>query len=166
MKNYLCLLLFFPLVAFGQKTIEGPVTLSNGFTIKAGDTLHLVSGTMPNGDFKYIMAKPNLLSMALTPLHSSNGRRFFVIKRVDLYGNKKRGEQYFALINPGGFNHLVDLVQAIDAGEISRINSLPVKPTASRSVADELLKFKQLLDSGAITQEEYDKQKKKLLGNQ
>jgi hypothetical protein len=32
------------------------------------------------------------------------------------------------------------------------------------SVADELLKFKSLLDSGVITEEEFDAQKKKLLG--
>ena len=31
------------------------------------------------------------------------------------------------------------------------------------SVADELLKYKQLLDAGAITQEEFDAQKQKLL---
>lgn len=34
----------------------------------------------------------------------------------------------------------------------------------SVSVADELMKFKTLLDSGAITQSEYDLQKKKFLG--
>ena len=34
----------------------------------------------------------------------------------------------------------------------------------SASVADELMKFKTLLDSGAITQSEYDLQKKKILG--
>lgn len=32
------------------------------------------------------------------------------------------------------------------------------------SQADEIEKFKQLLDSGAITQEEYDKKKKQILG--
>ena len=32
------------------------------------------------------------------------------------------------------------------------------------SSADEILKLKQLLDMGAITQEEFDEQKKKLLG--
>ena len=36
-------------------------------------------------------------------------------------------------------------------------------PPAQFSVADELLKFKQLLDMGAITQEEFDKKKKELL---
>lgn len=34
---------------------------------------------------------------------------------------------------------------------------------AQSSIADELLKFKQLLDAGAITQEEYDAKKKQLL---
>ena len=33
------------------------------------------------------------------------------------------------------------------------------------SQADELLKFKQLLDSGVITQDEFDKKKQSLLGN-
>ena len=32
------------------------------------------------------------------------------------------------------------------------------------SSADEILKLKQLLDMGAITQEEFDEQKKKILG--
>lgn len=36
--------------------------------------------------------------------------------------------------------------------------------TAPSSVADELLKFKSLLDCGAISQEEFDRQKQKLLG--
>lgn len=34
----------------------------------------------------------------------------------------------------------------------------------SVNVADEIKKFKELLDLGAITQEEFDMQKKKLLG--
>ena len=35
---------------------------------------------------------------------------------------------------------------------------------ANVSAADEILKFKQLLDSGIITQEEYESKKKQLLG--
>ena len=37
------------------------------------------------------------------------------------------------------------------------------QPMATSSVADEILKFKQLLDMGAITQEEYDAKKAELL---
>lgn len=36
--------------------------------------------------------------------------------------------------------------------------------TAAVSAADELKKFKELLDSGVITQEEFDAKKKQLLG--
>lgn len=36
--------------------------------------------------------------------------------------------------------------------------------TAAVSPADELLKFKQLLDSGIITQEEFDEKKRQILG--
>lgn len=38
------------------------------------------------------------------------------------------------------------------------------QPTASTSTADEILKFKELLDSGIITQEEFEAKKKQLLG--
>ncbi|MBR6458968.1 MAG: SHOCT domain-containing protein [Actinomycetaceae bacterium] len=38
-------------------------------------------------------------------------------------------------------------------------------PQPKISVADELLKLKQLLDAGALTQQEFDQQKAKLLGN-
>ena len=41
---------------------------------------------------------------------------------------------------------------------------LPPVKTGTLSPADELLKWKQLLDSGAITQEEFDAKKKQLLG--
>ena len=37
-------------------------------------------------------------------------------------------------------------------------------PAQAASSADEILKFKQLLDAGAITQDEYDAKKKQLLG--
>ncbi|WP_303804633.1 SHOCT domain-containing protein [Ruminococcus flavefaciens] len=36
--------------------------------------------------------------------------------------------------------------------------------TQQRSMADEIAKYKQLLDSGAITEEEYEAKKKQILG--
>jgi len=38
------------------------------------------------------------------------------------------------------------------------------QPQASPSVADELLKLKNLVDMGVLTQEEFDRKKSKLLG--
>lgn len=46
----------------------------------------------------------------------------------------------------------------------NKIKSQEVLNPSSSSPADELLKFKQLLDMGAITNDEFELQKKKLLG--
>lgn len=46
--------------------------------------------------------------------------------------------------------------------EVKATAKAPAAPTIS--AADELLKFKQLLDMGAITQAEFDQKKKQLLG--
>ena len=49
--------------------------------------------------------------------------------------------------------------------ELEQQKSAPTTvQTSSPSVADEIMKFKQLLDCGAITQEEFDAKKKQLLG--
>ena len=40
----------------------------------------------------------------------------------------------------------------------------PIEPVAKISDADELKKYKELLDSGIITQEEFDQKKKQILG--
>lgn len=53
---------------------------------------------------------------------------------------------------------VMSILQVI-INENSNVESLP-----SSTVADELLKYKQLLDSGAITEEEYNNVKSKLLG--
>ena len=44
------------------------------------------------------------------------------------------------------------------------VNVVNQTPTPTQSQADELKKFKELLDSGIITQEEFDAKKKQLLG--
>lgn len=45
-----------------------------------------------------------------------------------------------------------------------KVASTTIKPEIPQSNADELKKFKDLLDSGIITQEEFDAKKKQLLG--
>lgn len=47
----------------------------------------------------------------------------------------------------------------------SAISQAAPTPAANSSAADELAKYKSLLDSGAITQEEYDAKKSELLGS-
>lgn len=50
------------------------------------------------------------------------------------------------------------------SGAAEYINALVAAPIAAPSPADELIKWKSLLDSGGITQDEYDAKKKQLLG--
>ena len=64
-----------------------------------------------------------------------------------LFGNKKEYEQALKL------KQLIESLQ----NESSQ-------PTTASSDADELLKFKELLDAGAITEEEYEAKKKQILG--
>ena len=48
--------------------------------------------------------------------------------------------------------------------EFQKLNAQNTQPQAPVSGADELMKFKNLLDMGVITQEEFDAKKKQLLG--
>jgi len=64
----------------------------------------------------------------------------------------------------GNVNNIVNALQS--AIDTARANSSKTNTTIinQTSAADELLKFKQLLDMGAITQAEFDTKKKQLLG--
>jgi hypothetical protein len=44
------------------------------------------------------------------------------------------------------------------------LNAQPAQPVKTVTEADELKMYKELLDSGAITQDEFDQKKKQLLG--
>ena len=48
-------------------------------------------------------------------------------------------------------------------GKVVNAEPKQISEVNSNNIADELKKFKELLDSGAITQEEYDEKKRKLL---
>lgn len=146
-------------------------TCRNGWTIKEGDTLKLGIGTMANRDFAYIYIRPNLLTYQ--PLHlgagfSGLGLKVKRIKEIKLKGVKKPE----IVVGAGNImNNWVDIEQAIETGEILPPEQYRKKPETAQvtiqqtsSIADEIVKLKKLLDKGILNQEEYDNQKKKLLG--
>lgn len=57
-----------------------------------------------------------------------------------------------------------DFVTFIKARIGKKSSAVPASETAPVSAADEIRKYKSLLDEGIITQEEFEDQKKKLLG--
>ena len=74
------------------------------------------------------------------------------------------GDENSILFNASKNNLVQQIVDYIEKrrAELSAPQAQQVVQTLSP--ADELLKYKQLLDSGVITQEEFDAKKKQLLG--
>jgi hypothetical protein len=169
MKKILFVIIFFaPLAVIAQKLKE--YHASNGQTYHPGDTIRVGLGSMPDGNFKYIQIN-QLLPGPPDPRRGNamNARKDmsgtgYVIKKIRNVRQMGGGDKTVITIKTGGLPTCdIWIEEAIAACEVTPCNDQ--KGTTSHySVADELLKLKKLLDAGAITQAEYDAQKKKLLG--
>jgi hypothetical protein len=110
----------------------------------------------------------------------SDQARQTIVKSIFINGTKRGGYTVMAKVGVGDMaNYWIELDNAIQASEILAPGQLAVKqknnniaqgqyPTTIINQAppdnlDKLKKLKGLLDAGAITQSEYDEQKKKLL---
>jgi hypothetical protein len=152
---------------FGGTTVT-EYKASNGITYHVGDTVRLGRGTKPDGTFLHLEDRgiiPNPRSIRNLPKEFANvGAIVKSMRKMKVNGVDK----YVFSVNPGGpMRYSVFIDDAIEACEVKPCK-IPdeAKPAAlTGSVADEIKKLKELLDSGAITQTEYDSQKKKLLGN-
>lgn len=144
---------------------------SNGVTYRINDTIKLGKGSKPDGSFLYVedrgpggigLPGPGRGGSHSLPKEFTNGGVILKsIRKVPVNGVDK----YLFMVNPGGlFRYSMFIDDAIAACEVKPCAVADDKPASVSSVADELLKLKKLLDAGAITQAEYDKQKKKLLG--
>ncbi|NNU33087.1 SHOCT domain-containing protein [Mucilaginibacter sp. S1162] len=149
---------------FGGSTVT-EYKASNGVTYKIGDTVRLGRGTKPDGTFLYLEDHgiiPNPRSTRSLPKEFANA--VAVVKNIRKM--KVNGvDKYLFSVNPGGpMRYTVFIDDAIEACEIKPCKTPDsAKPATTGSVADEIKKLKALMDSGAITKEEYDAQKKKLL---
>jgi hypothetical protein len=167
MKNILiAFLLLAPFVGSAQKLKE--YHASNGITYHPGDTIKVGLGTMPDGNFKYIQIN-QLLPGPPDPRRSNSMNAHkdmsgggYVIKKIQNV-RQMGGDKTVITIRTGG-------LPTCDIWIDEAIKTCEVTPCADQktaapvnSVADELLKLKKLLDAGAITRDEYDAQKKKLL---
>ena len=163
-------------------TIKGDlaIVLSNDSVIQEGSVLKAGRGSLPNGNFKYChSSKSSFMAIAsasngdpeagIIPMSRNYGGHLITVKAVHKEGNKKRGYRYVLKVGVGNIvNYEVELEDAIATSEIIGPNvSAPAavaSPSAtSGSAADELKKLKDLFDSGALTQAEYDSAKKKIL---
>ena len=141
---------------FGQRVEGGSVTWA-GVTLHEGDTLHFGRGTLDNGQFRFLFFNDGK--------HWDGSNFTLRINKFEIWDSPRLGERHYILFKwPLVGAHVSDLEGAINSGEITALNSIPFTPSkVVNSVADELIKLKKLLDTGVLTQQEFDDQKKKLL---
>jgi hypothetical protein len=186
MKSLLTILLLIPFYCLAQndssetRLVNDTLVTKSGFKISEKQMLKIGTGTMPDGDFKYIRIASSsffqyygndrsAVNSANSLQSSSKGFQYKVV-RIDKYGTKKHGFQYYPIINVGMTRYQVDVDNAIATGELDvpeeyrpKAKPIVVEVKQSVSVADEIAKLKKLYDDGVLTKEEFEAQKKKLL---
>lgn len=142
---------------FAQEADTTSYKAINGVIYKPNDEVKLGKGVGGDGNFMFIR-----MSDAIDyPLNKIYNNAVFTIKEVKIYKTGKT-QKILLIFKEKHANYEIILDDAIEACEV-----IPCSPmqNSTGGVADELLKLKRLLDGGAITREEFDAQKKKLLAN-
>ena len=145
---------------------------SAGWVISRGDELKLIKGSMPDKTFAFISRNPDIYTTSQYNApklpNTFNGRSAQVAQFL-VAGSSKSGYYITATLKVGEmWRYVLDIENAIEAGEIEvpaefAKKTPPVTGTNTVSLADELKKLKELLDNGALTKEEYELAKKKVL---
>jgi hypothetical protein len=157
----------------------------SGYKIYPGEMLKIGTGTMPDGDFKYIrIASTSLFQYvgddkyrtaknAANSLSAQSRGLSYKVVRIDKLGRRKNGFVYYPIINVVTIRYQIDVDLAIESGELEVPDQYRPKPKTAVvevkqqfSLADELAKLKKLYDDSVLTKDEYEAAKKKLLEKQ
>ena len=139
---------------------------STGYKYRVGDQVKMGLGNMSDGVFKYAYVDPaSFRGVMLAPkvlyMWSQYANKNFTIKKI----KEGKGKTYLVLKEDGPW--LVDVEAALQVGELltGAAPKQTVVPTMQApSQADELAKFKKLMDDGVITKDEFEAKKKQILG--
>ena len=150
----------------------------SGMVFKVDDWITFGNGTMPTGDFATININGKSWFRTVGSNNAVNANNNSLSKdwrgykkqiiRFDVIGRDATGYRTFAIIAAGPIRYAVDLDAAIEKGEIVVPEQYRPKTSSANviqqtSSADEILKYKKLMDDGIITKEEFEEKKKKLL---
>ena len=141
-------------------------TASNGITYKIGDEIKLTRGSSHNGKFIYVtiggwgMSTDSEANM----LPAANRGLIVTIKKIKKYNYKRYKGVIFTVGGGNITNYKLDIEGALENCEIENCNQKENKVIVQEKTKYEKIKeLKELLDSGAITEDEYETEKKKLL---
>lgn len=145
----------------------------NSITYNIGDTIKLGRGSAPNGDFLYLQMGG---WGAIASYNSNGGSDQFnigksysglnvIVKKIKTF--KVKGAESVIFVVAGGniTNYNLTIEDAIATCEVAACKKEAVQATIinTPSKFDELKKLKELFDAGAITDQEYQTEKAKLL---
>ena len=144
-------------------------TASNGINYKVGDILWLGKGSGVNGQFEYVKIGGWAKKLSSTPMKLSykNENRPFTIKKIFKYRSEKWKSVHLTLGSDSSTNYTMDLDNAISNGEVRQsIEKRDTDQLKNYDKYDRIAKLKKLLDDGALTKDEYESEKGKLLGSE
>lgn len=158
---------------YSQKRLD-EYKASNGITYHEGDTIKMGTGSMPNGDYKYLQMGGWAAAVSYNSNKGSDqfniGRGLsgtnIIVKKIHEVKMRGAKKVYFTVVgkNITNYNLLID--DAIESCEITPCNDSKKQTVQQEDIYDKIAKLKKLLDSGAINQQEYDSSKAKLLSQQ
>ncbi|MEZ0182664.1 SHOCT domain-containing protein [Flavobacterium oncorhynchi] len=156
------LLLFFTTFLNAQGKIE-EYTASNGITYKTGDTITLGLGSGGQGTFVYLKMS-GWMAGTDTQIGSAYAGLNVVVKKIKVQKFKGAEKVYFTVGGGNITNYSLEIEEAIAVCEVKdcKRNNDPVQNSGSKY--DELKKIKALFDEGVLSKEEYETEKKKILG--
>ncbi len=167
MKKVVMLFLLVSISLTAQKKVEKleSYTASNGVTYKLGDEFKLEKGSDTNGKFVYVLMGGWAMSTnnaEANRLPAANAGLIVTVKKIKKYNYKRYKGVYFTVGGGNITNYIIDIENAIGVCEIKPCtSSKEAQPKPDKY--DQLKKLKELLDSGVLSQDEFDSEKKKLL---
>lgn len=112
---------------YGQTSYGDTLYISkDSLKFRIGHVVTCGIGTMPDGNFKYIITNPMGLAGNIPIGKAYSGTNLF-IKKIKTIGNERRGFKTYLVVGGGNItNYWIDIEPALKMGELEKENSKPI----------------------------------------